>query len=93
MGSQVADLMAAEAKASGSEKAALVRQRQEIEAKIDAITMHANVYARAKPLDKITIVRSLQRQGSCETHNFPPPTYAHVHSALCSCSCQATFAQ
>jgi len=31
--------------------------------KIDNITATVNVYARAKPSDKITIVRSLQRQG------------------------------
>jgi magnesium-transporting ATPase (P-type) len=39
---------------------------QEVRHQIDAITAHADVYARAKPEDKITIVRSLQRQG-------PPP--------------------
>ncbi len=31
--------------------------------RIDAITARADVYARAQPVDKITIVRSLQRQG------------------------------
>eukprot|EP00474_Spongospora_subterranea_P005808 CRZ06266.1 hypothetical protein [Spongospora subterranea] len=33
--------------------------------RIDAITAVADVYARAKPEDKITIVKSLQRQGHC----------------------------
>ena len=33
------------------------------ETELDALTSHTLVYARAKPEDKITIVRSLQRQG------------------------------
>lgn len=32
--------------------------------RLDSITVYADVYARAKPADKITIVRSLQRQGN-----------------------------
>lgn len=32
--------------------------------RLDDITAYADVYARAKPVDKITIVRSLQRQGN-----------------------------
>jgi len=34
-----------------------------LEKRLDEITAFADVYARAKPVDKITIVRSLQRQG------------------------------
>lgn len=37
---------------------------ESIQRELDAITSHADVYARAKPADKITIVRSLQRQGN-----------------------------
>lgn len=36
----------------------------QVEERLDAITRYADVYARAKPADKITIVRSLQRQGN-----------------------------
>ena len=44
-------------------KVALKEQRAELQAKLDQITAYADVFARAKPVDKITIVRSLQRQG------------------------------
>eukprot|EP00808_Paulinella_micropora_P026570 g25631.t1 len=37
---------------------------REVRDQIDQITNSADVYARAKPEDKITIVRSLQRQGN-----------------------------
>eukprot|EP00457_Paulinella_chromatophora_P000770 gb/GEZN01000770.1/.p1 GENE.gb/GEZN01000770.1/~~gb/GEZN01000770.1/.p1 ORF type:complete len:1195 (+),score=139.50 gb/GEZN01000770.1/:43-3627(+) len=37
---------------------------RDIRTQLDAITAYADVYARAKPEDKITIVRSLQRQGN-----------------------------
>lgn len=36
---------------------------EKVQKKIDDLTMRTNVYARAKPIDKITIVRSFQRQG------------------------------
>jgi magnesium-transporting ATPase (P-type) len=35
-----------------------------VQAAIDALTDFTDVYARAKPIDKITIVRSYQRQGT-----------------------------
>lgn len=41
-----------------------VHLRQELEQQLDSLTAHADVYARAQPADKITIVRSLQRQGN-----------------------------
>jgi Ca2+-transporting ATPase len=41
----------------------LLRLQVEFQEKIDAITANADVYARAQPMDKITIVKSLQRQG------------------------------
>jgi magnesium-transporting ATPase (P-type) len=40
----------------------LKEDQEQLEKKLDAITTYADVYARAKPVDKITIVRSLQRQ-------------------------------
>lgn len=45
--------------AAGSGTAAEAKHMGEL----DALTAYADVYARAKPEDKITIVRSLQRQG------------------------------
>lgn len=41
----------------------LNNKKQELEKKIDELTARVDVYSRAKPVDKITIVRSLQRQG------------------------------
>lgn len=44
-------------------KAQLKVTRGQLLDELDAITAYADVYARAKPSDKITIVKSLQRQG------------------------------
>jgi len=44
--------------------ASLNAQRAQLERQLDAITAQCDVYARAKPEDKITIVKSLQRQGN-----------------------------
>ena len=49
---------------SGPELKVLEKTLEEEWKKVDAITSVADVYARAKPEDKITIVRSLQRQGN-----------------------------
>jgi len=51
--------MVRDAEASGDKAA-----QDAAEAKIDALTAVCDVYARAKPEDKITIVKSLQRQGN-----------------------------
>lgn len=48
----------------GDEKKQLLVRKSELEAEIDAITDAADVYARAKPQDKITIVKSFQRKGN-----------------------------
>jgi Ca2+-transporting ATPase len=40
----------------------LKREEEKLQQELDAITAYADVYARAKPIDKITIVRSLKRQ-------------------------------
>lgn len=49
--------------ASKNDQAAL-KQKQQAEDALDLITAVCDVYARAKPEDKITIVKSLQRQGN-----------------------------
>ncbi len=54
----------AKAKLPGADKVAIEQKVAEIHRSLDAITSVADVYARAKPADKITIVRSLQRQGT-----------------------------
>ena len=43
---------------------ASIAKKQQLESELDKITFNCDVYARAKPQDKITIVRSLQRQGN-----------------------------
>lgn len=54
----------AEAMETSSEtRRALSREREKLTGALDELTSRVNVYARAKPEDKITIVRSLQRQG------------------------------
>lgn len=45
-------------------KVEVQQQLDRVLSSLDAITLYADVYARAKPVDKITIVRSLQRQGN-----------------------------
>ena len=42
----------------------LKARKAKLETELDEITAYTDVYARAKPVDKITIVRSLQRQGN-----------------------------
>lgn len=42
----------------------LQKQKAAVEQTLDRITAQCDVYARAKPEDKITIVKSLQRQGN-----------------------------
>jgi Ca2+-transporting ATPase len=49
---------------SRDEKASLKKKLDAANVRVDNITKTADVYARAKPSDKITIVRSLQRQGN-----------------------------
>lgn len=46
------------------DKHAILARITELQAMVDDITKTADVYARAKPVDKITIVESLQRQGN-----------------------------
>jgi P-type Ca2+ transporter type 2C len=59
------DAVAAKVEANGGNETADLRaEREEIEDVLDRLTAYADVYARAKPADKITIVRSLQRQGN-----------------------------
>jgi Ca2+-transporting ATPase len=41
----------------------ILARRTDVQKELDGITREADVFARAKPADKITIVRSLQRQG------------------------------
>jgi len=56
---------AVECKLDGADKETtknLKEQMSKIDERLDAITAYADVYARAQPVDKITIVRSLQRQ-------------------------------
>eukprot|EP00808_Paulinella_micropora_P016553 g23660.t1 len=48
----------------GANKASPAQQLKQVRLALDKITANADVYARAKPQDKITIVRSLQRQGN-----------------------------
>ena len=48
----------------GSTDQTIVAKRRSLELQLDHITFNCDVYARAKPEDKITIVRSLQRQGN-----------------------------
>lgn len=49
--------------AKKSSRPAIIARRTEVQRELDNITREADVFARAKPADKITIVRSLQRQG------------------------------
>jgi len=49
---------------SGTDKLDLLARQSELQSNVDAITCTADVYARAKPVDKITIIESLQRQGN-----------------------------
>jgi Ca2+-transporting ATPase len=57
------DLEAATASKNKNEIGRINQEIANVRAKLDAITAHADVYARAKPVDKITIVESFQRQG------------------------------
>lgn len=45
------------------EKPRLRAEEKKLKEELDRITAHADVYARAKPADKLIIVQSLQRQG------------------------------
>jgi Ca2+-transporting ATPase len=51
-------------KLSSAEKKELEEREKILQEKVDSVTKTADVYARAKPVDKITIVESLQRQGN-----------------------------
>jgi len=50
--------------AEGLQKRQFELELELINKRLDVVTAYADVYARAKPVDKITIVRSLQRQGN-----------------------------
>jgi hypothetical protein len=54
---------------------------QNIDDQIDELTANAEVFARAKPSDKITIVRSLQRQ--VQTSFGPLPRVATGTHSRC----------
>jgi len=57
------DKSLAEKHVPNNEKEELQKRKADLEAKIDAITSSADVYARAEPSDKNTIVFSFKRQG------------------------------
>ena len=50
--------------AKGASTPKLVADKANAEAELDKLTVQCDVYARAKPEDKITIVKSLQRQNN-----------------------------
>jgi len=50
--------------AKGKTSDSIEQKKKEAEAALDKLTVICDVYARAKPEDKITIVKSLQRQGN-----------------------------
>jgi magnesium-transporting ATPase (P-type) len=59
---ELVELTAEERKDVDRELKEIEARLKELEAKLDKLTSEADVYARALPKDKITIVRSLQRQ-------------------------------
>jgi magnesium-transporting ATPase (P-type) len=64
LGSKIEKLEREAMMVNGPERKAIETMVEDEWRKVDTITAEADVYARAKPEDKITIVRSLQRQGN-----------------------------
>eukprot|EP00475_Leptophrys_vorax_P013211 TRINITY_DN1956_c0_g1_i1.p1 TRINITY_DN1956_c0_g1~~TRINITY_DN1956_c0_g1_i1.p1 ORF type:complete len:1052 (-),score=325.35 TRINITY_DN1956_c0_g1_i1:1636-4791(-) len=63
-GDELAEIKNQRKNANNAEKKELDEREKALQEKVDAVTNTADVYARAKPVDKITIVESLQRQGN-----------------------------
>lgn len=75
-------------KAANPEQQALRDELEQLRGKIDCVTKIIDVYARAKPKDKITIVRSLMRQGHVAAmtgdgvNDGPALSQAHIGVAM-----------